>query len=155
MYEQRSSRLACTFIREVWHSVPINYRSEQQRPRSACACAQADLDLRCSHMAYWSFILHCLLHNLAESSENVTSSLYTICSDSGRHAHACRKNPFHMALCGYKNIITKTYLYNFDPLKPHLYIVKLGFTGVYIILSYFCSKHRLWVLVRTASLRRF
>ena len=29
--------------------------------------------------------------------------------------------------------ITKTYLYNFDPLKPHFYIVKLGFTGVYII----------------------
>ena len=30
-------------------------------------------------------------------------------------------------------VITKTYLYNFDPLKPHFYIVKLGFTGVYII----------------------
>ena len=30
-------------------------------------------------------------------------------------------------------IITKTRLYNFDPLKPHFYIVKLGFTGVYII----------------------
>ena len=29
--------------------------------------------------------------------------------------------------------ITKTYLYNFDPLKTHFYIVKLGFTGVYII----------------------
>ena len=29
--------------------------------------------------------------------------------------------------------ITKTCLYNFDPLKPHSYIVKLGFTGVYII----------------------
>ena len=29
--------------------------------------------------------------------------------------------------------ITKTYLYNFDPFKPHFYIVKLGFTGVYII----------------------
>ena len=29
--------------------------------------------------------------------------------------------------------ITKTYLYNFDPLKPHFYIVKLGFTVVYII----------------------
>ena len=29
--------------------------------------------------------------------------------------------------------ITKTCLCNFDPLKPHLYIVKLGFTGVYII----------------------
>ena len=29
--------------------------------------------------------------------------------------------------------ITKTHLYNFDPLKPHFYIVKLGFTGVYFI----------------------
>ena len=29
--------------------------------------------------------------------------------------------------------ITKTCLYNFDPLKPHFYIVKLGFTGVDII----------------------
>ena len=31
------------------------------------------------------------------------------------------------------SVITKTCLYNFDPLKPHCYIVKLGFTGVYII----------------------
>ena len=30
-------------------------------------------------------------------------------------------------------VITKTCLYNFDPFKPHFYIVKLGFTGVYII----------------------
>ena len=29
--------------------------------------------------------------------------------------------------------ITKTYLYNFDSFKPHLYIVKLGITGLYII----------------------
>ena len=29
--------------------------------------------------------------------------------------------------------ITKTCLYNFDPLKPQLFIVKLGFTGVNII----------------------
>ena len=29
--------------------------------------------------------------------------------------------------------ITETCLYNFDPHKPHFYIVKLGFTGVYII----------------------
>ena len=29
--------------------------------------------------------------------------------------------------------ITKTGLYDFDALKPHFYIVKLGFTGVYII----------------------
>ena len=31
------------------------------------------------------------------------------------------------------NLIKKTCLYNTDPLKPHFYIVKLGFTGVYII----------------------
>ena len=47
-------------------------------------------------------------------------------------------------------IITKTYLYNFDPLKPHFYIVKLGFTGVYIIVLISAQKHRLWILVRTA-----
>ena len=29
--------------------------------------------------------------------------------------------------------ITKTCLYNIDPLKPHFYIEKLGFTGVYNI----------------------
>ena len=51
--------------------------------------------------------------------------------------------------------ITKTYLYNFDPLKPHFYLVKLGFTGVYIIYLISAQKHRLWVLVRTASTRRF
>ena len=29
--------------------------------------------------------------------------------------------------------IMKTYLYNFDSFKPHFDIVKLGFTGVYIM----------------------
>ena len=29
--------------------------------------------------------------------------------------------------------IPKISLYNFDHLKPHFYIVKLGFTGIYII----------------------
>ena len=47
--------------------------------------------------------------------------------------------------------ITKTRLYNFDLLKPHFYIVKLGFTGVYIIFLFSAQKHRLWVPVRTAS----
>ena len=32
--------------------------------------------------------------------------------------------------------IAKTYLYNIDPLKPHFYIAKLGFTGVYIIFLF-------------------
>ena len=51
--------------------------------------------------------------------------------------------------------ITKTLLYNFDLLKPHFYIVKLGFTGVYIIFLISAQKHRVWVLVRTALQRRF
>ena len=52
------------------------------------------------------------------------------------------------------HFITKTCLYNFDPFKPHFYIVKLGFTGVYIIFLISAQKHRLWVRVRTASLRK-
>ena len=31
------------------------------------------------------------------------------------------------------SFITKRRLYNFDPLNPNFYVVKLGFTGVYII----------------------
>ena len=39
-----------------------------------------------------------------------------------------------------KNVpITRTCLYDFDPLKPHFYIVKLGFTGVYIIFLIFAQ----------------
>ena len=52
-------------------------------------------------------------------------------------------------------LITKTSLYNFDSLKLHFYIVKLGFTGVYIIFLISAQKHRLWVFVRTALMRRF
>ena len=45
--------------------------------------------------------------------------------------------------------ITTTRLYNFDPIKPHFYIVKLGFTGVNIIFLISAQKHRLLVLVRS------
>ena len=48
-----------------------------------------------------------------------------------------------------KRIITKTHLYNVDPLQSHFYIVKLGFTGVYIIFLISAQNHKLWVLVRT------
>ena len=49
------------------------------------------------------------------------------------------------------NASGKIYLYYFDPLKPYFYIAKRGLTEVYIIFSNFCSKHRLWILVGTAS----
>ena len=45
----------------------------------------------------------------------------------------------------------KRCLCNVDPLKPHFYIVKLGFTGIYIIFFISAQQYRLLVLVRTAS----
>ena len=51
-----------------------------------------------------------------------------------------------------KSGIQKTSLYNFDPLKPHFYIVKLGFTGVYIIFLISAQNKS---TLRTASARRF
>ena len=42
---------------------------------------------------------------------------------------------------------------NVYPLTPQFYLVKMGFTGVNFFLI-FAPKHRLWVLVRTASLRK-
>ena len=47
--------------------------------------------------------------------------------------------PFGIA----KAHITKTRLYSFDPLKSHVYTVKLGFTGVYVNLLVSAQKHRL------------
>ena len=46
-------------------------------------------------------------------------------------------------------------LYNVDPLTHHFYIVKLGFIGINIFILIFALKHRLWVLVRTVSMRQF
>ena len=53
--------------------------------------------------------------------------------------------PFLMNTHNYvftENNITKTCLYNTDPLKLHFYIVKMGFTGVYIIFLISVQKHR-------------
>ena len=46
--------------------------------------------------------------------------------------------------------ITKSCLYNLDPLKPHFYIVKLGFTGVCII--FLISAQKQVVLTSTHNL---
>ena len=57
--------------------------------------------------------------------------------------------PYYRVLgqTGLSERITKTRLYNFNHLKPDFYIVKLGFTGVYIIFLIFVQKHRLWNLL--------
>ena len=69
---------------------------------------------------------------------------------------ACSKNLYLiLAVCtALVFSITKTSPCNEHPLTPHFYIVKLGFTGVCFFLI-FAPKHRLWVLIRTASMRRF
>ena len=51
--------------------------------------------------------------------------------------------------------ITKTRLYNFDPPQTPFLYSKTGIDRGIHYFSYFCSKHRLWVLVRTASLKQF
>ena len=59
------------------------------------------------------------------------------------------KDPLHLQMDSEDSV------YNVDPLKPHFCIEKLGFTGVYIIFLISNKKHRLWVLVGTASSRQF
>ena len=56
------------------------------------------------------------------SKLNIKPGLYSIC---GQFAGICI--PIKSAII--KFTITKTYLYNIDPLKPHCYIIKI----VYII----------------------
>ena len=55
------------------------------------------------------------------------------CECSMEHSSRGVEKILYTAINKDKDVITKTRLYNFDPLKPHFYIVKLGFTGVYII----------------------
>ena len=50
-----------------------------------------------------------------------------------RVASVMRNSPMVNHLHPKQNANTKTCLYNFDSLKSHFYIVKLGFTGVHII----------------------
>ena len=82
-------------------------------------------------------------HEVSNVRKRVWTCASTVDSDHPAHSHSLVRNFlgngwqakdakfFHAN--DEKFDITKTYLYNFDPLKPHFYIVKLGFTGVYII----------------------
>ena len=92
-------------------------------------------EIKCSK---WKKIFHYFifaLYQCSGSSGKTYGIVFTVDSDSLK--------------------ITQTYIYNFDSIKPHFYTVKLGFSGVYIIFLISAQIHRLWVLVRTASTRRF
>ena len=95
----------------------------------------------------------------SESLLSVDFVLWVIMADPGAKGtlFGCRFPPRTLSSTRFRycwkwySCITKTCLYSFDPLKPHFYTVKLGFTGVYINFLISAQKHRLWVLVRTAS----
>ena len=80
------------------------------------------------------------LHICAVGSE---SSLGIFCITKGAKVLRADNRDSHQTLWMQSLIwvITKTYLYNFDPLKLHFYIVKLRFTGVYTIFRISAKKH--------------
>ena len=55
-------------------------------------------------------------------------TLQSFCYQFVKKHNVCRQQVASLAAD-----IMKTCLYNFNPLKPHFYMVKLGFTQVYII----------------------
>ena len=70
-----------------------------------------------------------------EKHESLTI-LSKLCGDAKHKLHIFEMHSFDegpVQPADSKLPITKTYLCNFDPLKPYFYIVKLGFKGVYII----------------------
>ena len=78
--------------------------------------------------------------------EAVLTSTHNLCFEQKyeKNTRCFLSENFHLFGDKIFSIITKTRLYNFDLLKPHFYIVKLGFTGVYIIFLISAQKHRLW-----------
>ena len=63
-------------------------------------------------------------------------SVPTICTYMDileEHLSYCPVIYSYVILWHFHYIIQKTYPYDFEPFIPHFYIVKLGFTGVYII----------------------
>ena len=70
------------------------------------------------------------------SAEGLSYHVVRVCGRVGEDGGGARWTGYEFVCACVRVLeitITKTYLYNFDPLKPHFYIVKLGFTGVYII----------------------
>ena len=81
--------------------------------------------------------VHCTIISLVENKINLQGRNVRKCTFE--HVRSA-KIQISLRICAEWSI-TKTRIYNFDPLKPHFYVVKLGFTRVYIIFLIFARKH--------------
>ena len=136
--------------------------------RSACEFAHSDQNL---HWAHWRVKDTKLLHVNNENSEQIARIRRLIWIFIGLTCKQVRfltlriiwlgNDTIHVAkaqhigtknrIIVYLNCSYRKHAYIIlTPLKPHVYPVKLGFTGVYINFHISARKNRLWVLVRTA-----
>ena len=80
---------------------------------------------------YWLIRIRAVWSEFAPRVKNLGYlAIIRVSSEDSDYGHA------HSARSRLIRLITKTCLYNVDPLKPHFYIVKLGFTGVYMIFFF-------------------
>ena len=131
-FSEYSAEYSHKVVNFLWAAPCENVSSDiykQQRPRSSLSTNRI---IGYYRMFQWRAKTRMIRFACAQWSE------CTFC--------ACPKARFALSVTRIIYIL-KTYLYNFDPLKPHFYIVKLGFTGVYIIFLISARKHRLWELV--------
>ena len=97
---------------------------------------------------FWSCVLSESTHDEKRGKKNIKITtiykpveqthycvFFKIITWKERKVYVLSKNLHQCTLCTQRIMlsIAKTRLYNFDPLKPHFYTVKLAFTGVYII----------------------
>ena len=92
-------------------------------------CSESILIVQPINTRFWigvSFTIHVDIH-----CQGQTSIIQTFINMHFEWWHFCRYSG--MLIFWHIWIITKTYLYNFSPLKPHIYIIKLGFTGWFFL----------------------
>ena len=118
---------------KIYNSLYVIY--EQWRPKDEQIAQVHCLSVR--HLVrQWNELVQFGI-NIEIRKYRTISGKYNTLSNGKVHLMLCViiEGPIHRDFRNWVRAfpITKTYLYNFDPLKPHFYIVKLGFTGVYII----------------------
>ena len=148
-----SDHLACAQTNKVFteRCVQSQWSIYPQRNGPCKQLTYSQKQLKC--LPFWAKLAS--FGQLGLISDPYINSLQVFCENSDRLARMFRLICVFTEWTCQKVYTTKTCLYNFDPLKPHFHIVKSGFTWVYINFLISAQKHRFWLLVKTASLRRF